>query len=81
MASTELKHLAKLIKSEKDPNLLGQPKYAQLADHISHMIEAGEWKPGDRLPSEAEMAKVLPWNCHCELQRNPRRRRVAQHGC
>ena len=60
MASTELKHLAKLIKNEKDPKLLSQPKYAQFADHISHMIEAGEWKPGDRLPSEAEMAKVLP---------------------
>ena len=60
MTNTDLKHLTKLIKSEKDPILLGQPKYAQLADHISHMIEGGEWKPGDRLPSEAEMAKVLP---------------------
>ena len=60
MASTELNHLTKLIKGEKDPNLLGQPKYAQITHHISHMIEAGEWKPGDRLPSEAEMAKVLP---------------------
>lgn len=60
MASTELKHLVKLVKKEKDPNFLSQPKYAQLAYHISHMIEAGEWKPGDRLPSEAEMAKVLP---------------------
>jgi GntR family transcriptional regulator len=60
MTTTELKHLAKLVKKKKDPNLLSQPKYAQIADHISHMIEAGEWKPGDRLPSEAEMAKVLP---------------------
>ncbi len=60
MANSELKHLATLIKSEKDPKLLSQPKYAQFAYHISHMIEAGEWKPGDRLPSEAEMAKVLP---------------------
>ena len=60
MENTELKHLVKLVKKEKDPNFLSQPKYAQLAYHISHMIEAGEWKPGDRLPSEAEMAKVLP---------------------
>ena len=60
MENTELKHLVKLVKKEKDPNFLSQPKYVQLAYHISHMIEAGEWKPGDRLPSEAEMAKLLP---------------------
>ena len=58
--TAELNHLAKMMKEEQDANLLRQPKYMQLADHISHMIEAGEWKPGDRLPSEAEMAKILP---------------------
>ena len=56
----ELKHLETMMKEEKDAEHLRQPKYMQLADHISHMIETGEWKPGDRLPSEAEMAKSLP---------------------
>lgn len=60
MANAQLKHLTRLIKQEKDPGVLARPKYIQIANHISHMIEAGEWKPGDRLPSEAEMAKALP---------------------
>jgi DNA-binding GntR family transcriptional regulator len=49
-----------MMKDEKNAELRRQPKYMQLADHISHMIETGQWKPGDRLPSEAEMAKTLP---------------------
>ena len=60
MANSELKHLANMMSEEKDSHTRRQPKYIQLADHISHMIEVGEWKPGDRLPSEAEMAKQLP---------------------
>lgn len=60
MVKSQLKHLARLIRQEKDPAVLARAKYIQIADHISHMIEAGEWKPGDRLPSEAEMARHLP---------------------
>lgn len=33
------------------------PLYIQLMEQIEHMIETGEYKPGDRLPSEAEIAK------------------------
>lgn len=56
----ELRHLETIMKGEKNAELLRQPKYVQLADHISHMIETGMWKSGDQLPSEAEMAKSLP---------------------
>lgn len=58
--SEELQHLKTMMEDESNAEVLRQPKYVQLADHISHMIETGEWKPGDRLPSEAEMAKSLP---------------------
>jgi len=60
MSSAALKNLLQMIEKENDPNVLKQPKYAQLATHLSHMIESGAWKPGDKLPSEADMAEVLP---------------------
>ena len=60
MERPEIRILAERIASEKEPEVLKRPKYVQLADHISHMIEAGEWKPGDRIPSEAEMARTVP---------------------
>lgn len=60
MSNAALKNLLQMIEEENDPNVLKQPKYAQLATHLSHMIEAGVWKPGDKLPSEADMAEVLP---------------------
>ena len=60
MERSELQILAKRITSEKEPEVLKRPKYVRLADHISHMIESGKWKPGDRIPSEAEMAKTVP---------------------
>ena len=60
MPNDALKNLLQMIEEENDPNVLKQPKYAQLATHLSHMIEAGIWKPGDKLPSEADMAEVLP---------------------
>ncbi|MGQ9368175.1 GntR family transcriptional regulator [Azospirillum sp. ST 5-10] len=37
----------------------GGPKYGQVANHILARIEAGEWKPGDQLPSEADLARAL----------------------
>ena len=32
-----------------------QPAYLLIADSLRTRIEAGEWKPGDRLPSEREL--------------------------
>lgn len=60
MSNTALEHLLQMIEEEKDPDILKQPKYTQIAIHLSHMIEGGVWKPGDKLPSEADMAEVLP---------------------
>jgi len=36
------------------------PKYLQIADLLLARIEKGHWKPGELLPSEAELAQVLP---------------------
>ena len=35
--------------------LAAQPRYLMLAEDLRHMIEHGVFKPGDRLPSEAEL--------------------------
>ncbi|WP_161606034.1 GntR family transcriptional regulator [Microlunatus speluncae] len=35
------------------------PLYRQIADRLQHAIETGELKPGDALPSEAEMERSL----------------------
>jgi len=37
-----------------------QPKYKQLYGHFLNAIEKGKWKPGERLPPEVELAKVIP---------------------
>lgn len=34
-----------------------QPKYLRLLDQLSERIRAGEWMPGDRLPSEMQLAE------------------------
>ncbi len=36
------------------------PKYRQLAELLLAKIEQGQWKPGDLLPSEAELADAFP---------------------
>lgn len=38
------------------------PKYLALRDAILGAITSGEWKPGMRLPTEAELAKLLPFS-------------------
>lgn len=37
----------------------GGPKYGQVANRILRQIEGGVWKPGDQLPSEADLAKSM----------------------
>lgn len=37
-----------------------QPKYEQLYNHFLEAIEQGLWKPGERLPPEVELAKIIP---------------------
>lgn len=35
--------------------LVAQPRYLMLADYLRNQIESGAFKPGDRLPSEAQL--------------------------
>lgn len=40
----------------------GLAKYAQLREMFQAAIQAGHWKPGDRLPTEAELASLSPFS-------------------
>lgn len=44
------------------PATPGLPKYAQLRETLSSAIGSGHWKPGDRLPTEAELARHTPFS-------------------
>jgi len=38
----------------------GLPKYAALRDAVMHAVASGQMRPGDRVPNEQELARVLP---------------------
>jgi GntR family transcriptional regulator len=40
----------------------GAPKYQTLRDAIVDAIASGDWAPGTRLPTEANLAKALPFS-------------------
>lgn len=40
----------------------GLPKYAQLRDALLAAIEAGRWKPGEKLPTEQALARTTPFS-------------------
>jgi GntR family transcriptional regulator len=40
----------------------GAPKYQTLRDAIVDAIASGDWTPGMRLPTEADLAKALPFS-------------------
>ena len=44
------------------PATPGLPKYAQLRETLSSAISSGHWKPGDKLPTEAELARHTPFS-------------------
>ena len=44
------------------PSVAGLPKYAQLREMLVAAINAGHWKPGDKLPTEAELARTMPYS-------------------
>lgn len=46
--------------SSNPPVAVRTPKYRQIADMLLARIEDGKWKPGELLPSEAELAQALP---------------------
>lgn len=44
------------------PTVAGLPKYAQLREMLTSAIASGHWKPGDKLPTEAELARSTPYS-------------------
>ena len=41
-----------------DPGLRGIPKYMRFQEVLVHAIKDGHWKPGDKLPTEKELAAL-----------------------
>lgn len=52
----------KLLEKLGKPSVPGLPKYAQLREILFSAISSGHWKPGARLPTEAELAQVTPFS-------------------
>src|SRR5512132_3720713 len=44
------------------PALAGLPKYAQLREMLAAAINSGDWKPGDKMPTEAQLARSTPYS-------------------
>jgi DNA-binding GntR family transcriptional regulator len=40
----------------------GRPKYADLRQALVAAIDAGHWRPGDKLPTEIELTRVTPFS-------------------
>ncbi|HVL09170.1 MAG TPA: GntR family transcriptional regulator [Burkholderiaceae bacterium] len=51
-----------LFETLRRPSKNGQPKYARLSDALLEAITSGHWKPGDKLPSEEELAEMTPFS-------------------
>lgn len=46
----------------RKPSQPGLPKYGQLRETLVSAINAGHWKPGDKLPTEAELTRLTPFS-------------------
>jgi DNA-binding GntR family transcriptional regulator len=44
------------------PGPPGLPKYAQLREMLFSAIRSGQWKPGDKLPTESELTRLTPFS-------------------
>jgi len=44
------------------PTVAGLPKYALLREMLTAAITSGLWKPGDKMPTEAEFARQTPFS-------------------
>lgn len=44
------------------PRDTGRPKYAELRYTLLAAIEAGHWKPGDKLPTELDLTRLTPFS-------------------
>lgn len=55
-----LQKIAKSMQSKDGVQNAGVPKYVALYNRILSSIETGDWKPGDQLPAETELARFIP---------------------
>lgn len=51
-----------IFEELRRPNRSGQPKYIRLAEALINAITSGHWKPGDKLPTEEELAEMTPFS-------------------
>lgn len=46
----------------RTPTSAEQPKYAALRQALMAAVDAGHWKPGDKLPTEQELTRLTPFS-------------------
>jgi DNA-binding GntR family transcriptional regulator len=51
-----------IFEQLRRPSRSGQPKYVRLTDALVDAITSGHWKPGDKLPTEEELAEMTPFS-------------------
>jgi GntR family transcriptional regulator len=54
--------LAALVRALAKRDTDAQPRYRQLRDAVVATIDAGHWKAGDKLPTEAELCAAVPFS-------------------
>ena len=62
MARTPETLSSNFLASFTPPGVAGLPKYAQLREMLTAAITAGHWKPGDKMPTETELARQTPFS-------------------
>lgn len=55
-------HFASLLDAPVPSDGRRGPKYKRLHDALLRAIEQGRWRPGERLPTEAELTRVTPFS-------------------
>lgn len=53
---------AEILRKFTAPLPPGLPKYAQLREILFSAIREGHWRPGDKLPTEAELTRHTPFS-------------------
>ena len=53
---------ANLLARLATASAAGLPKYAQLRETLIAAISAGHWQPGDKLPTESDLARQTPFS-------------------
>ena len=51
--------LRELASEPSDPKDAGLPKYLRVMHLLQRMVEEGHWKPGDQIPAEGELARLM----------------------